>query len=260
MASTPTAATDVVSILVSRLPAPAEMRKIRREVLVEKDVREPLASAVREKSEAGPSKVDRQGALVAGLGSWILGDDTAAVGWLADAGRKTTTRWAHASSLINLGRYAQAIALLEPLAESASDDVEVVVGLADALCRAGRPQDAQKVLKGKAKAFAGSPDYHCQQGVVLDLLGEREPARAAYDKAIEIEEDHAPTLFRLAYNADLNGDDESAEELYCRCVQQQPPHINALLNLGVNARDAMPDGWMLTYATRCVTRCSSTPG
>jgi DNA-directed RNA polymerase subunit alpha len=238
VASTSTdAPTDVLAILASRVPAPAEMRRLRREVLAEREVREPLAARVRELSGASPDDADRQAALVGGLGSWLLGDDEAACEWLERAGRSATVRWCLGTAHMERGRTGRAIDILEALEGSASDDVEVAVFLADALCRADRAEDARKVLKGKEKAFQASPDFQCQMGVALDLLGYPEEARERYERAIELDEEHAPTLFRMAYNADLQGDDETAEELYCRCVAQRPPLVNALMNLGVLYED-----------------------
>jgi DNA-directed RNA polymerase subunit alpha len=237
VASTPTASSDVISILTSRTPSPAELTQLRREVLTVKEMRDPLFERTRDISEQGTDKAERADALLAGLGSWLLGNDQAAAEWLPHAGRSGTSRWAFGQSLIELGRLEEAISVLEPLAAGAGDDVEIAVSLADALCRSRRPEDARKVFKGKARTFAGSPDYHCQLGIIHDLVGEKDEAQAEYDQAIEIDADHAPTLFRLAYNFDLRGDDESAEEFYCRCVQKQPPLINAMMNLGVLYED-----------------------
>jgi DNA-directed RNA polymerase subunit alpha len=230
-------ATDVVSILTSRTPTPAEMRRLRREVLSEKAVREPLADRVRSLSESDPSAAPREDALLAGLGSWLLGDEAAAIEWLQRAGRSTTVRWTYGQALLEAGKLGESVEVLQALTDSASDDVEVFVSLADALCRSGQAEAAKKLLSGKARPFAGSPDFHGQLGAALDLLGARDEAQAEYDRALEIDAEHAPTLFRLAFNRDLQGDDEAAEELYKQCIQMKPPLINAMLNLGVLYED-----------------------
>jgi DNA-directed RNA polymerase subunit alpha len=54
---------------------------------------------------------------------------------------------------------------------------------------------------------------------------------------MELKSDHPYTLFRLAYNFDLNGEDEKAIEYYEKCVGQVPTYTNAIMNLGILYED-----------------------
>ena len=228
---------EALEVIESRVPEPSELRELRTKTLADPNACGAVETRVRELSAAGAID-DAKKAALAGLLAWAIGDHRAARELLANGGRSVTVRWAYGRALLEGGRVADAIGVLEPLAGSREDDVEIVTALAEAHCRAGDTSAAAAVLKGKARAFAGSPDYHCLLGWIQDILGDRDGAQDEYDKALDIDEDHAPTLFRLGYAADLRGEDEEAEEYYRRCVDRNPPLVNAMMNLGVMCEDA----------------------
>jgi DNA-directed RNA polymerase subunit alpha len=71
-----------------------------------------------------------------------------------------------------------------------------------------------------------------------DLRGEYDAAIASYERALDLDATHVPSMFRLGYIADLRGDEEEAIRLYERCLTVRPAHVNALINLGVLYEDA----------------------
>lgn len=118
---------------------------------------------------------------------------------------------------------------------SAKDDA-AALEQAEALLLLGRIEEAQGILKGPA-GKRNDPDARYVRGLLLDLQGEYDEARSAYEEALVGDSTHAPSLFRLAYNSDLRGNDEEALEYYERCLQGSPTHLQAWVNLGLLYED-----------------------
>jgi DNA-directed RNA polymerase subunit alpha len=87
------------------------------------------------------------------------------------------------------------------------------------------------------KAHGENADLLYHAGMCCDLTGQYDQAEKHYARALELEADHEPTLFRLAYNHDLRGEDKEALELYEKLRTVKPPRVAALINLGVMYED-----------------------
>lgn len=107
------------------------------------------------------------------------------------------------------------------------------LGAAETTLVGGDAAAAKKALDKLTGKHADEPELHYLLGRCLDRLGDYADARAAYEQALELDDEFAPALFRLAYNENLRGDDDVALELYERCAKLQPTYVHALLNLGV---------------------------
>jgi DNA-directed RNA polymerase subunit alpha len=105
-------------------------------------------------------------------------------------------------------------------------------------CMEGRAEDAQKILDKTPKDERDTAVYAYHMGMVREGHGEYEAAIEAYERALQLEPSHRPTLFRLAYLYDLRGEEDLAIDYYKQCVQQPPVHVGALINLGVLYEDA----------------------
>ena len=109
---------------------------------------------------------------------------------------------------------------------------------AGALRRAGKIEDAQKILASLKNLTGQSAEYHYQRGSVLASDGELAQASAEFEKALSLDRDHTGALFELAYINDLYGNDETAVDYYTRCTQRPPVPLAALINLGVASEHA----------------------
>ena len=136
-------------------------------------------------------------------------------------------------ALLGMGRTAEGLELLQP---EAGQDLATDVLLVDALCDVQQYAEAEKLLKHYAKAEP-TPDLLCARGRLAEANGEYAEAMQHYEEALDLDPDHARSLFRLAQNADLNGDDNRALELYGRCANLRPTYVGALINLGVLCED-----------------------
>jgi DNA-directed RNA polymerase subunit alpha len=70
----------------------------------------------------------------------------------------------------------------------------------------------------------------------FEAAGDRMAAIEAYRRAIACDE-HAETIFRLAFLLDLSGDEDGAMELYEQLASRTDPPVNALINLAILHED-----------------------
>lgn len=94
-----------------------------------------------------------------------------------------------------------------------------------------------EAAKKMPAAMKGSADADYFEARGLEIDGSREDAALRYQKAIDKDAEHRPSLFRLAFHEDLSGNDDRAIELYETLAALKPPDTHALLNLGVLYED-----------------------
>ena len=174
--------------------------------------------------------------LVLGALQWTLSRFDAAAESLAHVKRDEFARELEAECCLEAGMYRQAAKLYAKLAEK-TPCVTFDMGRAAALRGMGETTEADELLESFGDAYEDEAVFHFEVGLKHDLAGDYDAAIEAYQRALELDEGHVKSLFRLAYIADLRGDDEQALELYERCVAARPPHVNPLINLGVLYED-----------------------
>ena len=79
------------------------------------------------------------------------------------------------------------------------DDPSVTLALATTLAEARREPQAMALLDEAEKAFGNQVAYWFQRGAILERFSRRADAKAAFRKALEVDEAHAPTLNYLGY-------------------------------------------------------------
>lgn len=140
-----------------------------------------------------------------------------------------------------LGKFKKAMDLFEQISDSDKDvngsDYTVEVEIAATKRKSGDANGAKQVIKNIIKSHADDPDLYYQLGHCLDDIGEKEDAFKMYEKAVELDPNHAHALFRIAYCYDLKLEDEKAIEYYERCNQLPVKYVNSFLNLGILYED-----------------------
>ncbi len=184
-----------------------------------------------------PERSDPQEALRVGMGCCLLGQYEEGLRWLAAGKDVRERRYCMAECLRGLGKFADAATEFERAANKGYDLLDCQFREVDCHIRAGDLSKAEKILAPLASQCADNADWHYHYGCLLEKQGQSLDAIAEYERALSIDENHAPAAFRLAYALDLKGEDERAIELYQRCVSRPPVHLNALMNLSVIYED-----------------------
>jgi DNA-directed RNA polymerase subunit alpha len=175
-------------------------------------------------------------ALKIGVGRFLLARYTEAADALSNATDNKERHWYQALTLGQLGRYDQAVEELDRAQDKGWDEGDVAVKRIEFLALSGQVEQAGKALE-KLPA-SEEADYYYVQGLLKELSGNGEAALELYDQALEIDENHSPSLFREAFYLDLHGQEAEAIDLYRDCNAEPPIFINALLNLSVLYEDA----------------------
>ena len=174
--------------------------------------------------------------LVVGALQWVLARFDAAAENLTRVKRNDFARQLEGDCCLQLGRYAEAVPIFTKLAAK-FDTLEVKMALVHALTGKGDLDKAEQLLKETDAAGQNHAEWHYRQGMLADVRRDDEQAVACYQRALELDPEHAGAMFRLAFHCDLVGDDEEALSLYERCVQVQPVRVNVLMNLGLVYED-----------------------
>lgn len=184
-----------------------------------------------------PDTDDREGALKLGMCYSLLGRHAEATQWLSSGRDVKERRYYMGECLRALGKPDEALTEFERAETKGWDEFDCKLRQVDCLIQAGDLSAAEKILTSLAKRGADNADWHYRYGCYLEAKGERLDAIAEFERAIGLNENHAPAMFRLAYALDLKGEEERAIELYQRCVSRPPIHLNALMNLAVIYED-----------------------
>ena len=99
--------------------------------------------------------------------------------------------------------------------------------------RAGQCEQAAQALTAVAETEENRAELAYLRGYLAECRSEWEEALAAYELALELDQDHTPSLFRAAQLYDRFGVDDRAVELYERCTIGEAAPVHALVNLSV---------------------------
>jgi Flp pilus assembly protein TadD len=140
--------------------------------------------------------------------------------------------------LTGVGRTAEGISILEPLAAGNPEDPEILNALAIAYARTGESDKAAVALERLVAAMPGSSIPYENLGVLAlsrnDIVG----ARQYFERALKITPESSRAFTGKGALAMHQGDRRAAYEAWGRAVTLDPDNYEALYNLGVNlARD-----------------------
>jgi DNA-directed RNA polymerase subunit alpha len=221
------ATVDVIGVLEKSQPVLEELFAARNAVASDLEARKRAQTFVASMpSDVAAGGEDRALALKKGLALWIVGRDAEAAAWLSRSTAKAA-KVVRGHCLVACGQPAAALDVLNEVA----DEPYVDEAAGEAHANLGDPESVKKLVDAVAKAAgAAASDY--LKGRVAELEGDREGASSLYRQAIEADDEHAPSLFRLAVHEYTFGDEDEAIELYTRCIESPRAPLNAYLNLG----------------------------
>ncbi|MBN2020877.1 MAG: tetratricopeptide repeat protein [Sedimentisphaerales bacterium] len=193
--------------------------------------------AFKEQVEQNMSKTGAKGCLATGIGLYILGNYADAVEKMHKGGDCVEKFVFFAYALRNLGRFDEAVKLLDAAAKHGADSLAVTLDKSAVFRRSGDFESAQKQLSARANFKNVSAEYHYQLGRLQEAQGLYEEAMNNYKAAIELDAHHQEALFALALRCDLSGDEDAAIDYYKAVASASTVYVNALLNLAVIYED-----------------------
>lgn len=235
MADTGTAL-DLKEILSAEDLTTEKLHELRREIHCHVDLRTQLEELVadfgpvaRKLSSENKAEVRR------GTAKWLLGLSEEAIPILEPTRAGKEKAYVLGQAYLEAGRPSDALAQLKEAAEADGSDPLISAALCEAKIRAGKFEEAETHVERLLKKETAQAHY--LKGLLADLQGYHEEAMKAYERALELEPGHPPSLFRVAYIMDLRGEDARALELYEQLRKLRPTHLATALNLGVIYED-----------------------
>lgn len=173
-----------------------------------------------------------------GVGLYMLGRYRRAAEILAEADGGPMAHYYRARSLFASEHYDDAVAAYDQAARAGYDANICALGKTEALRYKGDPAAALSQLDQLSGAVEQTAEYLYQRAATIATLGNN-PSEviALYERAVEVDPNHAGALFGLAMENDRHGNDHVAIELYERSTSQFPPHLGSLVNLGILYED-----------------------
>jgi len=206
---------------------------------------EELTNAYRTKVEAGQGDPLRLA-----LGLHILGRYSDALERFKESRDNKFRRYYAAQAALALGRLDDAARNFELAVDRGWDAFECEMQGLVVQIRAGDLAAAEKRIAKHERAGQERAEWHYVRGLLAEQRHARTEALEHYEKALALNPDHAPSMFRAAWIYDISGEDEQAVGLYERLATQPRAHINALLNLAV----IYEDRGKFEHARQCLLR------
>ncbi len=172
----------------------------------------------------------------AGIFAYAQGQFSKAAGLLEQVKNRKESAHFLGRALAKMQYYDEALKALEE-GRRGKDDFETDRLLVEVLCYQRDDEAAEEICKKHESSHSDNPDWMYCMGRVLETKGEHGKAMDFYEDAISTENEHQNSLFRLAFNCDLNGEDDRAIELYEKCASINPTSLGALMNLGILYED-----------------------
>lgn len=228
---------DIKQLILSNQPfGPQTVKQINSAISADFGNYRVLRDAVQE-LEAQPEHTPASKVRL-GVGLFLLGRYRRAAEVLSEADGGPMAHYYRARALFAAESYPEAIAAYEQASRAGYDANICALGRAEALRYKGDAAGALAVLDSLSGAVEQTAEYLYQRGATVAKLGGN-PVEviALYERAVELDPQHAGALFGLATENDRYGNDAVAMDLYERSTSQFPPHLGSLVNLGILYED-----------------------
>jgi tetratricopeptide (TPR) repeat protein len=142
------------------------------------------------------------------------------------------TALSHAEQLVGQGRLADALAILQRLADRYPDWGRAWLNLGQVLMQGQNYAAAEPALRKAARLIPGLAKPHFYLGVALTERGRHQEAAAAFRQATELQPDYAAAHFGLSRCLQALGDRDGAEQALRATIRYLPTYAQARAALG----------------------------
>jgi len=175
--------------------------------------------------------------LLLGIGEWIVGKVNEAAVLLKEVKSRKIGSYYLGKCYLELGDYGTALECFERAMKTDTVEFDIAMDIVETKRKGGSIDGALKDIKAYSQSHGDNAELHYQWGRCLDAMGEYQEAFDKYEQSLQIDPNHAKSLFRQAFNYDMDGEDEKAIEYYERCTKLNPTYKNAYINLGILYED-----------------------
>ena len=131
---------------------------------------------------------------------------------------------------LNSGKTEEGVQTFRRVVAENPDDAKANYFLGRFLLAEEKPEEALPHLKKAASRDPENADYHFWHGFASEEAGQTELARAGYERALALEENHIQALTALGHNQLKNKEVESALTTYQKVLELWPSSPSALYN------------------------------
>jgi DNA-directed RNA polymerase subunit alpha len=232
---------DLDELLDSETMSRETITYIKQQVYSSRENREELEEKIEELKLALKKEQDSTSVknltLLLGVCEWICGRIQEALEALKEVRSRKMASYYLGKCYQEMGEYAPALECFERAKKADVEEFDISMDIAETKRMSGDAEGALKIIKNFTQTYGTSAELYYQWGHCLDDLGEYQEAFNKYEQALQIDPNHAKSLFRMAFNYDMDGEDEKAIEYYERCAKQKPTYVNAYMNLGILYED-----------------------
>lgn len=214
---------------------------IKDQVYSSKENREKLEKKIEDLNLEMEKKQDsaklKDSVLLLGICEWITEKVKEASETLKEVRSRKIGSYYLGKCYQEMGDYNQAIDCFEKARRADVEEIDISMEIAETKRMSGDIEGALEIIENLSQSYENNAELHYQWGHCLDDLGMHQEAFHKYERALEIDPNHAKALFRMAFNCDMDGEDEKAIEYYERCTKLKPTYKNAFMNLGLLYED-----------------------
>ncbi|MBX3096684.1 MAG: tetratricopeptide repeat protein [Fimbriimonadaceae bacterium] len=127
--------------------------------------------------------------------------------------------------------HAQSGKYVQRALDNGSDDVDLVLVLAEAYHREGKDAEAVRVLEAVQPQFGNNADYWFNLGVLRFALGDKSAAAAAYKRAYDLDKSDTDALRNLGLIEYEAGNYTEALGHFRALLQREPTDTDAQINM-----------------------------
>ena len=173
-----------------------------------------------------------------GVALYLLGRTDRSVEVLSKADGGALAHFYLGKSWFDRQEHKRAIASYQAAQTGGYNADVCALAIAESVRHSDEPERALRTLDDLSGAVEQTSEYLYQRACTVSSLGGNpQEVTALLERSIEIDGNHAGSLFGLALENDRRGNDDVALELYTRAATRFPAHVGSLLNLGILYED-----------------------